>query len=123
MNRRVPSERANRGKFRVELQTLGYVGLWAGSVPLDCVQSAGVSLFVVSVEEVAAEPAKALLATEPVMSGWPISTSAGVPLAVGIEFQISTRLLPRSVTKRRVPSEVTDTGSTMVAAVAAWLRS
>ena len=34
----------------------------------------------------------ALLAIELIRSGWPIATSAAAPFAVGIEFQISTRL-------------------------------
>src|SRR5208283_4504523 len=52
------------------------------------------------------------------MSGWPISTSAATPLVVGIEFQINTRLYPRSLTNRCVPSEVTETGSNMLEEVA-----
>ena len=39
-----------------------------------------------------ATPVKALLAVPETMSGWPISTSAGTWLVVGMEFHINTRL-------------------------------
>src|SRR5437868_9088461 len=51
-----------------------------------------------------------LLATELVISGCPTTTSAAAKLELGIEFQIMTRLWPRSVTNSRTPSEVTETG-------------
>src|SRR5271165_5353475 len=74
----------------------------------------GVSLLVVSVEEVAGNPVNALLETFWVMSGCPISTSADCPFCVGMEFQMSTRFCPTSLTKRRVPSLVTETGLSML---------
>ena len=49
---------------------------------------------------------------------WPISTSAGFPFCVGMEFQISTRLYPRSATNKCRPSLVTETGVSMVPWVA-----
>ena len=52
------------------------------------------------------------------MSGWPISTSAGCWFWVGMLFQISTRLWPRSVTNRWTPSELTATGFSSVLAAA-----
>src|SRR5579863_4305397 len=48
----------------------------------------------------------------------PTSTSAGLPFCVGIEFQINTRLYPRSATKTCRPSLVTETGLSMVPWVA-----
>ena len=53
----------------------------------------------------------------------PISTSAGCWFLVGIEFQISTRLKPRSATYSRWPSLVTETGLSIVLAVAGMFRS
>src|ERR1035437_1282631 len=64
INSRLPAASAKRGKLTVALQAFGEVGL---------------------VEN-------ALLAIELTRSGWPTATSAACPLAVGIEFQMSTRL-------------------------------
>ena len=103
-NSRRPSDSAKRGKFMVFSQRSGYVGrLVVESVPFE-----GHSL---------AE----LLASELVMSGWPTTTSAAAKLDVGIEFQMSTRLCPRSVTYSRTPSEVTETGLLMLLEVASLL--
>ena len=105
---------------------MGKVGLLSRSIPVDTGQSTATSLSVVSVEDVAADPVNALSATELTRSGCPRATSAGAPLAVGILSKIRTRLKPRSVTKSRVPSEVTDTGVSMVLAAApvnCWVMS
>jgi len=59
---------------------------------LETVHNTGVSLSVVSLVEVAAVPLNELLATELTISGWPISTSAGAALVVGILFQMRMRL-------------------------------
>src|SRR5207253_4579806 len=95
----------------------GNVGLLARSVPFDG-HSTPFSLLVVSVAEVAGVPVKELLSTEEVRSGWPMAMSAGSLFWVGMEFQINTRFCPRSVTKRCVPSLVTDTGLNMLLEVA-----
>src|SRR6266404_1082624 len=50
-------------------------------------------------------------------SAWPITRSAAAPLLVGIVLKIRTRLLPRSVTIKRVPSLVAETGLIMLLAV------
>src|SRR3954470_12336204 len=76
MNRRVPVERANRGKFSVALQDLGYVGLPLVSVPFETVQSTGVCFPVVST-------VNPLSGVELVRSGWPIAKSAGALLLDG----------------------------------------
>ena len=52
----------------------------------------------------------AQFATAVVISGCPTTTSAGWSIAVGMLFQISTRLKPRSAMNRCVPSEVTEVG-------------
>ena len=62
------------------------------STPLETVHNTAVSTLVVSLVEVAAVPLYALLATELIISGWPISTSAAAALAVGMPFQIKMRL-------------------------------
>lgn len=59
-----------------------------------------------------------LFEIELVMSGCPITTSAGAWLASGMLFQISTRLWPRSVTNSFTPSEVTETGFSMLLGLA-----
>src|SRR5215471_8406413 len=118
INKCRPSEKANLGKFIVEPQRFGYVGLLAGSVPVETVHITGLCLFVVSVDDVAAVPVNALLGTEEVMSGCQSSRSAGCWFWVGMEFHISTRLWPRSVTNSRCPSEVTDTGENRLLACA-----
>ncbi len=51
-----------------------------------------------------------LLSVSLVMSGWPMTISAGAAVCVGMVFQIKMRLCPRSVISSRWPSEVTDTG-------------
>ena len=56
------------------------------------------------------------------MSTCPISKFAGAWLAVGIVFQINTRLYPKSVTKRCVPSLVTEVGLSMMLAAAVSCR-
>src|SRR5665213_2425419 len=66
---------------------------------------------------VATQEAILPLSSSLVMFGWPTTTSAACPFCVGMEFQINTRLWPRSVTYRRCPSEVTDTGSNRLLAV------
>ncbi len=109
-NSRVPSDSANRGKFIVAPQRSGYTGFPARSVPFDTGHRAGVSLSVVSVELVAAVPLYALFGIDVTMSTCPSSRSAGWLFVVGILFQISTRLNPRSVTIRCVPSLDTETG-------------
>src|SRR5207302_10002557 len=111
-NRRVPVESAKRGKFSVALQAFGKVGLPLVSVPVAVAQRTGVCLpVVVSV-------LNALFGTELFRSGCPIAASAGAALLEGIVFHIRTRLYPRSATNSRTPSEVTDTGFSMLAAEA-----
>src|SRR5581483_12420610 len=82
-NRRVPVERAKRGKFKVALHEVGYVGalLLLASVPFETVQRTGVSTWVVASE------VKALFGIALVRFGCPSAKSAGAVLAVGIEFQ------------------------------------
>jgi len=79
---------------------LGKIGLLLESTPMDMHRS-----FV-------------LLAIAVVKSFWPISRSAGCSILVGIEFQISTRLKPRSDTYSRTPSLETPTGFNIVVAEA-----
>src|ERR1022692_810498 len=117
MNRRPPPARAKRGKFTVALHDSGYVGLPLVSLPLETVQSTAVSLRVVS----PGTSEKELLATELLRSGCPTATSAAAAFTDGIAFQMSTRLKPRSATKRCTPSEVTPTGFSRVVAEAVVL--
>src|ERR1700729_1323337 len=66
----------------------------------------------------AMEQVKASSGLELTKSGWPTATLAGAWLVVGMVFQISTRLYPRSVTNKCVPSEVTDVGFSRLLAAA-----
>ena len=92
MKRLLPSDNANLGKLKVAPQRCVNVGFPLASIPR-LVHSLG-----------------ELLSTSLVMSGCPKTRSAGAAVWVGMLFQIKTRLCPRSVTSRRFPSEVTDTG-------------
>ena len=75
----------------MDSQSSGYVGLLLASVPLEAVQSTGVS-WPVSPAVAAAVPVNELFETALVMFGWPTATSAGAALVVGMLFQMSTRL-------------------------------
>src|SRR5437867_1156482 len=86
-----PSESTKRGKLNVASQENGYVGFPAASVPFEFWHNTGVCLVVESAAA-AATPLNALLAIALVRFGCPSATSAGAPLAVGMPFQISTRL-------------------------------
>src|ERR1035437_3071428 len=100
MYKRFPSDMAKRGKLSVRLHMAGKIGLPLESAPTE------------------AQRSELSLKIDVVKSFWPISTSAAWSIWVGIFFQISTRLNPRSVTIRRVPSLVTDTGLSSVFAAA-----
>ena len=65
---------------------------------------------------VVASVVNALFGTLVTRSTWPRATLAGAWFCVGMEFQISTRFCPRSATKTRMPSEVTDAGLSMLVA-------
>src|SRR5438045_7666727 len=85
-SRDFPSESAKRGKLSVASHLSGNVGLLLLSVPVEVVQSTGVS-FSVPPAVVAGVPVKELLAIAVVRSGWPTATLAGAALVVGMPFQ------------------------------------
>src|SRR5258708_8352183 len=96
MYSRCPADKAKRGKFSVLPQRVGYVGLLLLSVPLDT------------------RRLRLSFVTAVTKSIWPMTTSAACPFCVGIEFQINTRLKPRSETNMCVPSAVTAMGESSV---------
>src|SRR5436190_22739986 len=106
MKSRLPSESANRGKDKVAAQANGKIALLSLSNPL------GRQRFLLLLES------EAFSVSDPFMSGCPSAKSAACPFCVGMLFQTTTRLCPRSVTYNLVPSDVTDTGFSRVLAVA-----
>src|SRR5215472_7317030 len=88
MNRRFPSESANRGKLSVASHESGYVGLLLLSVPLETVQRTGVSGAIEP--SVVVGCVNELFSTALTRSGCPTAIFAAAPFVVGMLFQMST---------------------------------
>ena len=115
-NRRFPSESTKRGKLSVAAQRVGKRAVLALSVPVVWQSTGDTPVGFPAVLSVALVILKLLFSVDETRSGWPIATSAAVPLAVGTVFQIRTRFWPKSATKSRTPSELTATGVCMLLA-------